>query len=62
MPVSYRLLRFLLTSLFLSTFPSLSLTRLNPRCGFLEYIFGLINSWCSAPELFLALTQTATDW
>ncbi|KAM3183063.1 hypothetical protein ACTXT7_011112 [Hymenolepis weldensis] len=24
------------------------------RCGFLEYSFGLINSWCSAPQLFSA--------
>ncbi|VUZ40885.1 unnamed protein product [Hymenolepis diminuta] len=32
------------------------------RCGFLEYIFGLINSWCSALQLLLALTQTATNW
>ncbi|VUZ51392.1 unnamed protein product [Hymenolepis diminuta] len=30
------------------------------RCGFLEYIFGLINSWCSASQLLLVLTQTAT--
>ncbi|VUZ45065.1 unnamed protein product, partial [Hymenolepis diminuta] len=42
-----------------TTFPlSLSVT----RCGFLEYNFDLINSWCSAPRLFLALTQTATNW
>ncbi|VUZ52468.1 unnamed protein product [Hymenolepis diminuta] len=32
------------------------------RCDFLEYIFGLINSWCSALQLLLALTQTATKW
>ncbi|VUZ50847.1 unnamed protein product [Hymenolepis diminuta] len=31
-------------------------------CGFLEYIFGLYNSWCSASQLLLALTQTATNW
>ncbi|VUZ49560.1 unnamed protein product, partial [Hymenolepis diminuta] len=31
------------------------------RCGFLEYIFGLINSWCSVLQLLLALTQTATN-
>ncbi|VUZ45934.1 unnamed protein product [Hymenolepis diminuta] len=37
---------------------SLSVT----RCGFLEYIFGLLNSWCSASQLLLALTQTATNW
>ncbi|VUZ43372.1 unnamed protein product, partial [Hymenolepis diminuta] len=56
-------LRFLLiSSLSLPRFPfSLSLTRFNPRCGFLEYIFGLINSWCSAPRLFLAPTRTATN-
>ncbi|KAM3182512.1 hypothetical protein ACTXT7_012231 [Hymenolepis weldensis] len=50
----------------LSISPSLflppSLTRYNPRCGFLDYIFGLINSWCSAPQLLSALTQTATNW
>ncbi|VUZ44375.1 unnamed protein product [Hymenolepis diminuta] len=38
--------------------PPLSVT----RCGFLEYIFGLLNSWCSASQLLLALTQTATNW
>ncbi|VUZ42670.1 unnamed protein product [Hymenolepis diminuta] len=32
------------------------------RCGFLEYIFDLINSWCSALQLLLAYTQTATNW
>ncbi|VUZ46205.1 unnamed protein product [Hymenolepis diminuta] len=32
------------------------------RCGCLDYIFGLISSWCSALHLFLALTQTATNW
>ncbi|VUZ51218.1 unnamed protein product, partial [Hymenolepis diminuta] len=32
------------------------------RCGCFDYIFGLINSWCSALLLFLALTQTTTDW
>ncbi|VUZ44855.1 unnamed protein product [Hymenolepis diminuta] len=32
------------------------------RCGFLEYIFGLTNSWCSAPRLLQVLTQTATSW
>ncbi|VUZ47539.1 unnamed protein product, partial [Hymenolepis diminuta] len=42
--------------------PLLSFTRLNPRCAFLEYIFGLINSWCSALQLFLAFIQTATNW
>ncbi|VUZ51297.1 unnamed protein product [Hymenolepis diminuta] len=32
------------------------------HCGFLEYIFGQLNSWCSASQLLLALTQTATNW
>ncbi|VUZ51971.1 unnamed protein product, partial [Hymenolepis diminuta] len=32
------------------------------RGGFLEYIFGLLNSWYSASQLLLALTQTATNW
>ncbi|VUZ49896.1 unnamed protein product [Hymenolepis diminuta] len=32
------------------------------HCGFLEYMFGLLNSWCSASQLSLALTQTATNW
>ncbi|KAM3175338.1 hypothetical protein ACTXT7_008733 [Hymenolepis weldensis] len=45
-----------------SLFLPLSLTRYNPRCGFLDYIFGLINSWYSAPQLLLALTQTAANW
>ncbi|VUZ55679.1 unnamed protein product, partial [Hymenolepis diminuta] len=31
------------------------------RCGFPEYIFGLINSWCPALQSLLALTQTATN-
>ncbi|VUZ48003.1 unnamed protein product, partial [Hymenolepis diminuta] len=31
------------------------------RCGSLEYIFGLINFWCSALKLLLALTQPATN-
>ncbi|VUZ56915.1 unnamed protein product [Hymenolepis diminuta] len=39
----------------------LSLIRFNPRCGFLEYIFGLLNSWCSVSQLLLVLTQTATN-
>ncbi|VUZ41774.1 unnamed protein product [Hymenolepis diminuta] len=38
--------------------PPLSVT----HCGFLEYMFGLLNSWCSASQLLLALTQTATNW
>ncbi|VUZ44758.1 unnamed protein product [Hymenolepis diminuta] len=32
------------------------------HCGFFEYIFGLLNSWCSAPRFLQALTQTATNW
>ncbi|VUZ40739.1 unnamed protein product [Hymenolepis diminuta] len=32
------------------------------RCYFFEYIFGPINSWCSASQLFLALTQTGAIW
>ncbi|VUZ40372.1 unnamed protein product, partial [Hymenolepis diminuta] len=44
--------------LFLSTLLSLSVT----RCDFLEYAFGLLNSWCSVSQLLLALTQTATNW
>ncbi|VUZ40159.1 unnamed protein product [Hymenolepis diminuta] len=32
------------------------------RCGFLEYIFGLLNSWCSTSQLSLTLTQTAMNW
>ncbi|VUZ55453.1 unnamed protein product [Hymenolepis diminuta] len=64
--VSYWFLRFLLISLPqlappLSLSLSLSLTRFNSRYGFLEYIFGLINSSCSAPRLLLALTQTASN-
>ncbi|KAM3177689.1 hypothetical protein ACTXT7_004021 [Hymenolepis weldensis] len=57
------------TLLFIASLPqhaplslSLSLTHFNPRCGSLVYIFGLIDSWCSAPRLLLALTQTATNW
>ncbi|VUZ54562.1 unnamed protein product [Hymenolepis diminuta] len=32
------------------------------HCGFLEYMFDLLNSWCSASQLLLALTQTAMNW
>ncbi|VUZ51382.1 unnamed protein product, partial [Hymenolepis diminuta] len=42
----------------LSLSPPLSVT----HWGFLEYIFGLLNSWCSVSQLLLALTQTATNW
>ncbi|VUZ51633.1 unnamed protein product [Hymenolepis diminuta] len=31
------------------------------RCDF-EYIFDLINSWCSALQLLLTPSQTATNW
>ncbi|VUZ52647.1 unnamed protein product [Hymenolepis diminuta] len=41
---------------------SLSLPLSVTCCGFLEYMFGLLNSWCSASQLLLALTQTATNW
>ncbi|VUZ56154.1 unnamed protein product [Hymenolepis diminuta] len=37
--------------------PPLSVT----CCVYLEYIFDLLNSWCSASQLLLALTQTATN-
>ncbi|VUZ51711.1 unnamed protein product, partial [Hymenolepis diminuta] len=36
--VSYRRLRPLSSPLFFSPQPSLSLTRFNPHCGFIEYI------------------------
>ncbi|VUZ52504.1 unnamed protein product [Hymenolepis diminuta] len=48
--------------LFLSTLPLPFLIHSSQtRCGFLEYIFGLINSWCSASQLSSTLTQTATN-
>ncbi|VUZ44667.1 unnamed protein product [Hymenolepis diminuta] len=40
--------------------PSLSLASIFNRCGFLEYMFGLLNSWCPASQLLSVLTQTAT--
>ncbi|VUZ52302.1 unnamed protein product [Hymenolepis diminuta] len=57
----------LLHVLFISSLPqhaalSLSLPLSVTHCGFLEYIFGLLNSWCSVSQLLLALTQTATNW
>ncbi|VUZ49315.1 unnamed protein product, partial [Hymenolepis diminuta] len=58
---SYGFLRFLLISSLPqrdSLSPPLSVT----RCGFLEYIFGLLNSRCSVSQFLLALTQTATNW
>ncbi|VUZ50836.1 unnamed protein product [Hymenolepis diminuta] len=45
-----------------SLYLSFSRIRINTRCGCLDYILGLINSWCSAPRLLLVLTQTATNW
>ncbi|VUZ45416.1 unnamed protein product [Hymenolepis diminuta] len=49
--------------LFLSATPSLSLCHsFQTRCGFLQYIFGVINSWCFASQLLLGLTQTTTKW
>ncbi|VUZ47711.1 unnamed protein product [Hymenolepis diminuta] len=41
---------------------SLSLSLSVTHCGFIEYMFGLLNSWCSASQLLLALAQTATNW
>ncbi|VUZ46100.1 unnamed protein product, partial [Hymenolepis diminuta] len=55
----------LLHVLFISSLPqhaALSLPLSVIRCGFLAYIFGLLNPWCSALQLLLAPTQTATDW
>ncbi|VUZ54002.1 unnamed protein product [Hymenolepis diminuta] len=57
----------LLHFLFISSLPQhavlpLSLPLSVTHCGFLEYMFGLLNSWCSASRLLLALTQTATNW
>ncbi|VUZ43556.1 unnamed protein product [Hymenolepis diminuta] len=57
----------LLHVLFISSLPQhaalpLSLPLSVTHCGFLEYIFGLLNSWCSASQLLLAVTQTATKW
>ncbi|VUZ56553.1 unnamed protein product [Hymenolepis diminuta] len=56
----------LLHVLFISSLPQhaalpLSLPLSVTHCGFLEYMFGLLNSWCSASQLLLALTQTATN-
>ncbi|VUZ47558.1 unnamed protein product [Hymenolepis diminuta] len=53
----------LLHVLFISFLPQHAALPLSvTRCGFLEYMFGLLNSWCSASQLLLALTQTATNW
>ncbi|VUZ51794.1 unnamed protein product [Hymenolepis diminuta] len=57
----------LLHVLFISSLPqhaalSLSLPLSVTHYGFLECIFGLLNSWCSASQLLSALTQTATNW
>ncbi|VUZ38830.1 unnamed protein product, partial [Hymenolepis diminuta] len=53
--------------LFISSLPQHAALPLSPplsvtHCGSLEYIFSLLNSWCSASQVFLALTQTATNW
>ncbi|VUZ41953.1 unnamed protein product [Hymenolepis diminuta] len=65
MLASYWLLRFL----FISSLPqhaplsiSPSVTRINTRCSFLEYIFGLIKPWCFASQLLLGLTRKTTIW
>ncbi|VUZ51577.1 unnamed protein product [Hymenolepis diminuta] len=48
--------------LFLSMLPSLPPSySFQTHCGFLEYVFGLLNSWRSASQFLLALTQTATN-
>ncbi|VUZ54146.1 unnamed protein product [Hymenolepis diminuta] len=56
----------LLHVLFISSLPQhaalplslpLSLSVSVTHCGFLEYIFGLLDSWCSVSQLLLALTQ-----
>ncbi|VUZ49199.1 unnamed protein product [Hymenolepis diminuta] len=61
--VSCRPLRFMFIASLPQHFPlSLSLCHsFQTRC-FLEYIFGLINSWCSALQLVLAIAQTAINW
>ncbi|VUZ42402.1 unnamed protein product [Hymenolepis diminuta] len=41
---------------------SLPLSPSATHCGFLEYIFGLFNFWCSVLQLLSALTQTVTNW
>ncbi|VUZ45003.1 unnamed protein product [Hymenolepis diminuta] len=56
----------LLHVLFVSSLPQhaalpLSLPLSVTHCGSLEYIFGQLNSWCSASQLLLALTQAATN-
>ncbi|VUZ47265.1 unnamed protein product, partial [Hymenolepis diminuta] len=57
--VSDWLLRFL----FIYSLPRHAALPLSvTRCGFLEYISGLLNSRCSASQVLLALTQTATNW
>ncbi|VUZ48621.1 unnamed protein product [Hymenolepis diminuta] len=50
--------------LFISSLPqhaALPLPLSVSHWGFLEYMIGLLNSWCSASQLLLALTQTATN-
>ncbi|VUZ40435.1 unnamed protein product [Hymenolepis diminuta] len=48
--------------LFISSLPQHAALPLSVTCGSLDCIFGLINSWCSAPQFLLAITQTATNW
>ncbi|VUZ43524.1 unnamed protein product, partial [Hymenolepis diminuta] len=49
--------------LFIASLPQHAALPLSvTRCGFLEYIFGQLNSCCSTSQLLLALTQTATNW
>ncbi|VUZ52702.1 unnamed protein product [Hymenolepis diminuta] len=53
----------LLHVLFISSLPQhAALPPSVTHCGFLEYMFGLLNSWCSASQLLLAPTQTAMNW
>ncbi|VUZ50940.1 unnamed protein product [Hymenolepis diminuta] len=52
---------------FISSLPQhaalpLSLPLSVTHCGFLEYMFGLLNSWCSVSQLLLALAQIAKNW
>ncbi|VUZ47284.1 unnamed protein product, partial [Hymenolepis diminuta] len=63
--VSNCILRSCSSPLFLSSLLSLYISlshSFQTRCGSLECTFGLFNSWCSASQLLLALTQTATNW
>ncbi|VUZ42902.1 unnamed protein product [Hymenolepis diminuta] len=56
--ISHHLQHLLLISSFPQRSPlPLSPTRFNPYRGFLYYIFGLLNTWCSASQLLLALKR-----